>query len=168
MPTYITFFNIDFNHWEYRTNMILRPSRAGWNHWFKNGDWCDRDGWSLYPQAGRTTLEPRAPGLQIPCPQLSGEHSKYCIIPFHKNGFGCCRRLKVWWLSYPPDGANRLYAFWEQERVRRGKGIHSLTPIEQLRDLLIRFIETKQASLLSIPIQPSLGRIPVQSKYLAI
>ena len=42
----------------------------------------------------------------------------------------------------PPEGAKRLYALWKQVKVRRGKGIHQLTPVEQLRDLLIRLSET--------------------------
>jgi len=41
----------------------------------------------------------------------------------------------------PPDGNKRLYALWKQVAVRRGKGTHQLTPIEQLRDLLIRLSE---------------------------
>ncbi len=41
----------------------------------------------------------------------------------------------------PPDGNKRLYALWKQVAVRRGKGIHQLTPIDQLRDLLIRLSE---------------------------
>ena len=41
----------------------------------------------------------------------------------------------------PPDGNKRLYALWKQVAVRRGKGSHQLTPIEQLRDLLIRLSE---------------------------
>ena len=42
----------------------------------------------------------------------------------------------------PPEAAKRLYALWKPVKVRRGKGIHQLTPIEQLRDLLIRLSET--------------------------
>jgi hypothetical protein len=42
----------------------------------------------------------------------------------------------------PLDGAKRLYALWKQVAVRRGKVIHRLTPIEQLRDLLIRLSKT--------------------------
>jgi transposase-like protein len=42
----------------------------------------------------------------------------------------------------PPDGSKRLYTLWKQVAVRRGKGNHQLTPIEQLRDLLIRLSET--------------------------
>jgi transposase-like protein len=41
----------------------------------------------------------------------------------------------------PPDGNKRLYALWKQVAVRRGKGIHRLTPVDQLRDLLIRLSE---------------------------
>ena len=41
----------------------------------------------------------------------------------------------------PPDGHKRLYALWKQVAVGRGKGIHQLTPIDQLRDLLIRLSE---------------------------
>ena len=41
----------------------------------------------------------------------------------------------------PPDGAKRLYALWKQVAVWRGKGMHQLTPVEQLRDLLIRLSE---------------------------
>jgi transposase-like protein len=41
----------------------------------------------------------------------------------------------------PPEGAKRLYALWKQVAVWRGKGIHQLTPVEQLRDLLIRLSE---------------------------
>jgi hypothetical protein len=41
----------------------------------------------------------------------------------------------------PPDGNKRLYALWKQVAVRRGKGIHQLTPVDQLRDLLIRLSE---------------------------
>jgi transposase-like protein len=41
----------------------------------------------------------------------------------------------------PPDGSKRLYALWKQVAVWRGKGIHPLTPVEQLRDLLIRLSE---------------------------
>jgi transposase-like protein len=42
----------------------------------------------------------------------------------------------------PPDGNKRLYALWKQVAVWREKGIHPLTPVEQLRDLLIRLSET--------------------------
>lgn len=41
----------------------------------------------------------------------------------------------------PPDGNKRLYALWKQVAVRRGKGNHQLTPVDQLRDLLIRLSE---------------------------
>jgi transposase-like protein len=41
----------------------------------------------------------------------------------------------------PPDGNRRLYALWKQVAVRRGKGIDHLTPVDQLRDLLIRLSE---------------------------
>ena len=41
----------------------------------------------------------------------------------------------------PPDGKKRLFALWKQVAVPRGKGIHQLTPTEQLRDLLIRLSE---------------------------
>lgn len=41
----------------------------------------------------------------------------------------------------PPDGSKRLYALWKRVSVWRGKGIHQLTPVEQLRDLLIRLSE---------------------------
>jgi hypothetical protein len=41
----------------------------------------------------------------------------------------------------PPDGSKRLYALWKRVAVWRGKGIHQLTPVEQLRDLLIRLSE---------------------------
>jgi len=41
----------------------------------------------------------------------------------------------------PPEGAKRLYALWKQVAVRRGKGTHQLTPVDQLRDLLIRLSE---------------------------
>jgi transposase-like protein len=41
----------------------------------------------------------------------------------------------------PSDGKKRLFALWKQVAVRRGKGIHQLTPTEQLRDLLIRLSE---------------------------
>ena len=42
----------------------------------------------------------------------------------------------------PPDGNKRLYVLWKQVTVRRGKGIDHLTPVDQLRDLLIRLSET--------------------------
>lgn len=42
----------------------------------------------------------------------------------------------------PPEGDRRLYALWKEVAVRRGKGSDHLTPIEQLRDLLIRLSET--------------------------
>lgn len=35
-----------------------------------------------------------------------------------------------------------MYALWKQVAGRRGKGIDQLTPLEQLRDLLIRLSET--------------------------
>jgi len=38
----------------------------------------------------------------------------------------------------PPEGDRQLYALWKQVAIRRGKGTHQLTPIDQLRDLLIR------------------------------
>jgi hypothetical protein len=41
----------------------------------------------------------------------------------------------------PPEGDRRLYALWKQVAVRRGKGIDHLTPVEQLKDLLIRLSE---------------------------
>jgi hypothetical protein len=41
----------------------------------------------------------------------------------------------------PPDGNKRLYALWKRVAVWRGKGTHPLTPVEQLRDLLIRLSE---------------------------
>jgi transposase-like protein len=41
----------------------------------------------------------------------------------------------------PPDGNKRLFALWKQVAVRRGKGVHQLTPVEQVRDLLIRLSE---------------------------
>ena len=41
----------------------------------------------------------------------------------------------------PPDGNKRLYALWKQVAVRRGKDSHQLTPVDQLRDLLIRLSE---------------------------
>lgn len=50
--------------------------------------------------------------------------------------------IKELMAELPPAGAKRLYALWKQVKVRRGKGIHQLTPIEQLRDLLIRLSET--------------------------
>jgi hypothetical protein len=42
----------------------------------------------------------------------------------------------------PPDGNKRLYALWKRVAVGRGKGTHPLTPVKQLRDLLIRLSET--------------------------
>jgi len=42
----------------------------------------------------------------------------------------------------PQEGGKRLYALWKRVAVRRGKGRHSLAPVEQLRDLLIRLSET--------------------------
>jgi transposase-like protein len=42
----------------------------------------------------------------------------------------------------PPDGNKRLYALWKRVAIWRGKGMHPLTPVEQLRDLLIRLSET--------------------------
>jgi transposase-like protein len=42
----------------------------------------------------------------------------------------------------PPEGGKRLYALWKQVAVRREKGIHALTPVELLRDVLIRLSET--------------------------
>jgi transposase-like protein len=44
----------------------------------------------------------------------------------------------------PPEGAKRLYALWKQVAVRRGKSIDHLTPVDQLRDLLIRLSEAWQ------------------------
>lgn len=41
----------------------------------------------------------------------------------------------------PPEGDRRLYALWKRVAVRRGKGSDHLTPIDQLRDLLIRLSE---------------------------
>jgi transposase-like protein len=41
----------------------------------------------------------------------------------------------------PPEGDRRLYALWKQVAVARGKGSRQLTPIDQLRDLLIRLSE---------------------------
>ncbi|HVN82647.1 MAG TPA: transposase [Terriglobia bacterium] len=41
----------------------------------------------------------------------------------------------------PPDGNRRLYVLWKRVAVRRGKGIDHLTPVDQLRDLLIRLSE---------------------------
>jgi transposase-like protein len=41
----------------------------------------------------------------------------------------------------PPEGDKRLYALWKQVAVRRGRGNAPLTPIDQLRDLLIRLSE---------------------------
>ena len=41
----------------------------------------------------------------------------------------------------PPEGNKRLYALWKQVAVRRGKGSYQLTPVDQLRDLLIRLSE---------------------------
>lgn len=38
----------------------------------------------------------------------------------------------------PPEGSKRLYALWKQVAVRRGKGSDHLTPVDRLRDLLIR------------------------------
>lgn len=38
----------------------------------------------------------------------------------------------------PPEGERRLVALWKQAAVRRGKGSEHLTPIDQLRHLLIR------------------------------
>jgi hypothetical protein len=45
----------------------------------------------------------------------------------------------------PLDGSKRLYTLWKRVAVRRGKGTHQLTPIDQLRDLLIRLSETWQS-----------------------
>ena len=42
----------------------------------------------------------------------------------------------------PQEGGKRLYVLWKRVAVRRGKGRHSLAPVEQLRDLLIRLSET--------------------------
>jgi transposase-like protein len=41
----------------------------------------------------------------------------------------------------PPEGAKRLYALWKRVAVRRGKRMNHLTPVDQLRDLLIRLSE---------------------------
>lgn len=41
----------------------------------------------------------------------------------------------------PPEGDKRLYALWKQVAVRRGKRTDPLTPIDQLRDLLLRLSE---------------------------
>jgi len=41
----------------------------------------------------------------------------------------------------PPEGDRRLYALWKQVAVKRGKGNNPLTPLDQLRDLLIRLSE---------------------------
>ena len=41
----------------------------------------------------------------------------------------------------PPDGSKRLYALWKRVAVWRGKGIHQLNPVDQLRDLLNRLSE---------------------------
>lgn len=41
----------------------------------------------------------------------------------------------------PPDGNRRLYVLWKQVSVRRGKDRNHLTPVDQLRDLLIQLSE---------------------------
>ena len=42
----------------------------------------------------------------------------------------------------PSYGAKHVYILWKHEKVRRGKGIHQLTPFEKLLNLLIRLSET--------------------------
>jgi transposase-like protein len=49
--------------------------------------------------------------------------------------------IKELMAELPPDGDKRLYALWKQVAVRRGKGTNHLTPVDQLRDLLIRLSE---------------------------
>jgi len=44
-----------------------------------------------------------------------------------------------------PGGDRRLFALWKQVVVRRGKGNDHLTPVDQLRDLLIRLSENWQS-----------------------
>lgn len=44
--------------------------------------------------------------------------------------------------TLPSHGDKRLYAFWKQVAVPRGKPSNHLNPIAQLRDLLIRLSET--------------------------
>jgi hypothetical protein len=41
----------------------------------------------------------------------------------------------------PPEGDRRLYALWKEVAVRRGKDRSHLTPIDQLRELLIHLSE---------------------------
>ena len=42
----------------------------------------------------------------------------------------------------PPDGDKRLYALWKQVKAPGGRHSSQFTPIDQLRDLLIRLSET--------------------------
>jgi len=49
--------------------------------------------------------------------------------------------IKILLEELPPDGQKRLFALWKRVAIRRGKGVHALTPLEQLRDLLIRLSE---------------------------
>jgi len=42
----------------------------------------------------------------------------------------------------PPDGDRRLYALWKQVKAPGGRHSSQFTPIDQLRDLLIRLSET--------------------------
>ena len=41
----------------------------------------------------------------------------------------------------PPEGDRRLYALWKRVKAPRGRRIGRYTPIDQLRDLLIRLSE---------------------------
>ena len=43
--------------------------------------------------------------------------------------------------TLPPEGSKRLYALWKQLPGRRSKSNHPRTPLEQLRDLLLRLSE---------------------------
>ena len=50
--------------------------------------------------------------------------------------------IKELMAELPPESAKRPYALWKRVAIRRRRGIHQLTPLEQLRDLLIRLSET--------------------------
>jgi transposase-like protein len=50
--------------------------------------------------------------------------------------------IKVLIEELPPEGNKRLYALWKQVKTPRGRHTGQYTPINQLRDLLIRLSET--------------------------
>lgn len=50
--------------------------------------------------------------------------------------------IKVLLEELPPEGDKRLYALWKQVKAPEGRHSNQFTPIDQLRDLLIRLSET--------------------------